>query len=38
MFNELKSALARSSGTLAGDALGAAALVVTLLVTLYLPA
>lgn len=38
MIAELKSALTRSSGTLATDALGAMALVVILVVGLHLPA
>lgn len=37
MFTEIKSALSRSSDTLAQDALGAAALVVMLIGALYLP-
>lgn len=38
MIDELKSALNRSSATLAADALGAMALVVILVVGLHLPA
>lgn len=38
MLTELKAVLSRSSDTLAGDAAGAAALVILLIVGLYLPA
>lgn len=38
MITELKSAVTRSSATLAADALGAMALVVMLVVGLHLPA
>lgn len=37
MLNEIKSVIARSSETLLQDAAGAAALVVLLLATLYVP-
>ncbi|WP_281272578.1 hypothetical protein [Roseovarius spongiae] len=37
MFRQIKTAAARSNDTLLGDAIGGAALMVTLVVGLYLP-